>query len=71
MKLKGNKTIYYIALVAYAASLWFACIMLAVLLGLDSNQNTILYAFFIAFVMFFVWSKKYIAKWLEIGNKTE
>lgn len=71
MKLKGNKTIYYIALVAYAALLWFACIMLAVLLGLDGNQNTILYAFFIAFVMFFVWSKKYIAKWLEIGNKTE
>lgn len=71
MKFKGNKTIYYIALVAYAALLWFACIMLAVLLGLDGNQNTILYAFFIAFVMFFVWSKKYIAKWLEIGNKTE
>lgn len=71
MKLKGNKTIYYIALLAYAALLWFLGIMLSVLIGLDSNQNTILYAFFIAFVMFFVWSKKYIAKWLEIGNKTE
>lgn len=71
MKLKGNKTIYYIALLAYAALLWFVGIMLSVLIGLDSNQNTILYAFFIAFVMFFVWSKKYIAKWFEIGNKTE
>lgn len=71
MKLKGNKTIYYIALLAYAALLWFVGIMLAVLIGLDSNQRSLLYALFIAFVMFFVWSKKYIAKWLEIGNKTE
>ena len=55
MKLKGNKTIYYIALLAYAALLWFVGIMLAVLIGLDSNQRSILYALFIAFVMFFSW----------------
>lgn len=71
MKFKGNKTIYYIVLVAYAALLWFAGIMLAVLVGLDSNQRSVLSVLFMAFVMFFVWSKKYIAKWLEIGNKTE
>lgn len=63
MKFKGNKTIYYIALVAYAVLLWFAGIMLAVLIGLDSNQKSILYAFFIAFVMFFLWSKKYLKQW--------
>lgn len=71
MKLKGNKTIYYIALVAYAALLWFVCIMLAVLTGVDSNQRSVLYAFFIAFVMLFLWSKKYIAKWLEIDTAEE
>lgn len=68
MKLKGNKTIYYIALVAYAALLWFVCIMLAVLVGLDSNQRSVLYALFIAFVMLFLWSKKYLKKWLEITD---
>ena len=68
MKLKGNKTIYYIALLAYAALLWFVGIMLAVLIGLDSNQRSILYALFIAFVMFFSWSKKYLKKWLEITD---
>lgn len=68
MKFKGNKTIYYIALVAYAALLWFACIMLAVLLGLDGNQRSVLYALFIAFVMLFLWSKKYLKKWLEITD---
>lgn len=68
MKLKGNKTIYYLALVAYAALLWFVCIMLAVLLGLDSNQRGILYAFFIAFVMFFLWSKKYVKQWFAIED---
>lgn len=68
MKLKGNKTIYYIVLVAYAALLWFVCIMLAVLVGLDSNQRSVLYAFFIAFVMLFLWSKKYLKKWLEITD---
>lgn len=69
MKLKGNKTIYYIVLVAYAALLWFVCIMLAVLVGLDSNQRSVLYALFIAFVMLFLWSKKYLKKWLEITDK--
>ena len=68
MNLKGNKTIYYIVLVAYAALLWFVCIMLAVLIGLDGNQRSILYALFIAFVMFFSWSKKYLKKWLEITD---
>lgn len=68
MKLKGNKTIYYIVLVAYAALLWFVCIMLAVLVGLDSNQRSVLYALFIAFVMLFLWSKKYLKKWLEITD---
>ena len=68
MKLKGNKTIYYIALLAYAALLWFVGIMLAVLIGLDSNQRSILYALFIAFVMFFSWSKKYLKKLLEITD---
>ena len=68
MKLKGNKTIYYIVLVAYAAVLWFVCIMLAVLVGLDSNQRSVLYALFIAFVMLFLWSKKYLKKWLEITD---
>ena len=68
MKLKGNKTIYYIALLAYAALLWFVGIMLAVLIGLDSNQRSILYALFIAFVMIFSWSKKYLKKWLEITD---
>ena len=68
MKLKGNKTIYHIALLAYAALLWFVGIMLAVLIGLDSNQRSILYALFIAFVMFFSWSKKYLKKWLEITD---
>lgn len=70
MKIKGNKTLYYMALVAYALLLWFACIMLAVLVGFDSSNTTILYAFFIAFVMFFLWSKKYIAKWFEVNDKT-
>lgn len=68
MKLKGNKTIYYIVLVAYAALLWFVCIMLAVLVGLDSNQRSVLYALFIAFVMLFLWSKKYLKKLLEITD---
>lgn len=68
MNLKGNKTIYYIVLVAYAALLWFVCIMLAVSIGLDGNQRSILYALFIAFVMFFSWSKKYLKKWLEITD---
>lgn len=66
MKLQGNKILYYLALVAYATLLWFVCVMSAVLVGLDSGSRTMLYAFFIAFIMLFMWSKKYIAKWFGI-----
>lgn len=66
MKLKGNKTIYYIALVAYAALLLLICSFSAALVGLDKGGRIILYAFFLAFAKLFLWSKKYIAKWLGI-----